>query len=141
MEQDHHQYPRISVVMPVYNGIRYLAAALESLAGQSCRVHEVVVVDDGSTDGSREILAMGLPGKFTFHNENIGVSGVILTAAKIASLAGYEFVVQCDADGQHPLPAVPQLLARARQDRIDLTIGSRFLKRGEGDRRAMRTTT
>jgi len=56
MDPAHPQRPRISVVMPVYNGMRYLAASLESIACQSHPVHEVIVIDDGSTDRTREII-------------------------------------------------------------------------------------
>jgi glycosyltransferase involved in cell wall biosynthesis len=44
--------PTISVVIPVYNGERYLGEAIESALGQTLRPLEVIVVDDGSTDGS-----------------------------------------------------------------------------------------
>lgn len=46
---------RVSVVIPVYNGERYLAEALESVFAQTLPPHEVIVVDDGSTDGSAAI--------------------------------------------------------------------------------------
>jgi glycosyltransferase involved in cell wall biosynthesis len=49
--------PRISVVMSVHNGAAYVADAVESVLAQTCRDFELVVVDDGSTDGSREIVA------------------------------------------------------------------------------------
>jgi hypothetical protein len=49
--------PTVSVLMPVYNGERYLRDALESVLGQSWRDFEFVVVDDGSTDGTSTILA------------------------------------------------------------------------------------
>ena len=45
----------ISVVLPVLNGERFLADALESVAGQSAAPGEILVVDGGSTDRSREI--------------------------------------------------------------------------------------
>ena len=46
----------ITVLMPVYNGERFLRPALESVLGQSFREFELLAVDDGSTDSSREIL-------------------------------------------------------------------------------------
>lgn len=49
--------PRFSVVMPLYNKAPHVAAALASISAQSLAAHEVIVVDDGSTDGSREIVA------------------------------------------------------------------------------------
>src|SRR5438034_4532366 len=48
---------RISVLMPVYNGLPYLRQAVESVRGQTCRDWQLVVVDDGSGDGSADYLA------------------------------------------------------------------------------------
>ena len=47
---------RLSVVLPVFNGARYLVEAIESILGQTRPAEEVIAVDDGSTDGSRAIL-------------------------------------------------------------------------------------
>jgi glycosyltransferase involved in cell wall biosynthesis len=47
----------VSVVIPVYNGERFLEAALDSVASQTLPPHEVIVVDDGSTDSTPSILA------------------------------------------------------------------------------------
>jgi glycosyltransferase involved in cell wall biosynthesis len=49
--------PLVSVVIPVFNGEKYLAEAIETALAQTHRPIEVIVVDDGSTDGSREIAA------------------------------------------------------------------------------------
>ena len=49
------QGPLVSVVVPVYNGERFLAQALESIRDQDYHEFEIIVVDDGSTDGSAGI--------------------------------------------------------------------------------------
>src|SRR5260370_35337080 len=49
--------PTVSVVMSVYNGQRFLSEAVQSILGQSFSDFEFVIVDDGSTDKSPEILA------------------------------------------------------------------------------------
>jgi len=46
----------ISVVIPVYNGDQFLREAIESVLGQSHRDLEVLLIDDGSTDGSQGIM-------------------------------------------------------------------------------------
>lgn len=47
--------PLVSICLPIYNGQKYLVAAIESILGQSCRDFELLIADDGSTDGSAEI--------------------------------------------------------------------------------------
>src|SRR3989442_10494853 len=49
------QPPCVSVVIPVYNGERYLADAIQSVRDQTYQNFEVIVVDDGSTDGSAAV--------------------------------------------------------------------------------------
>ena len=48
---------RVSVILPVYNGEKYVAKAIESVLAQEYPVHEIIVVDDGSSDGTPGILA------------------------------------------------------------------------------------
>jgi glycosyltransferase involved in cell wall biosynthesis len=48
--------PLVSVVLPVYNGARYLRAAVESLLGQSLQNIEIIIINDGSTDQTQEII-------------------------------------------------------------------------------------
>jgi len=48
--------PAISVIMPVYNGDNYLREALDSILGQTFENFELIIVDDGSNDGSSEII-------------------------------------------------------------------------------------
>ncbi len=51
-------HPRISVVMPVYNGERFFSEAIESILNQSYRDFEFIIVDDGSTDSTPDILTL-----------------------------------------------------------------------------------
>lgn len=50
------QTPSVSVVLPVYEGARYLRASIESVLGQSCTDFEFIIFDDGSRDSSLEII-------------------------------------------------------------------------------------
>lgn len=47
---------KVSVVIPVYNGARYVGKAIESVLGQEYPAHEIIVIDDGSTDTTPEVL-------------------------------------------------------------------------------------
>ncbi|HUP01072.1 MAG TPA: glycosyltransferase family A protein [Gemmatimonadota bacterium] len=61
---------RISCLVPVYNGERYIAEALDSLLAQTLLPREIIVVDDGSTDGTAEIVRGYGPPVFCLHQEN-----------------------------------------------------------------------
>lgn len=66
---------RISVIVPVYNGIRYLQAALNSVLGQTRPADEIIVVNDGSTDGTAELLNALEQDRLTvIHQDNRGAA-------------------------------------------------------------------
>ena len=69
--------PNVSLIIPVYNVEQYLPKCLESIAAQTLKGFEVILVDDGSTDHSLEILrgfARRFPNTCVIHQENGGVS-------------------------------------------------------------------
>lgn len=79
-----HDAPRFSVVMPLYNKAAYVRAAIESVFSQTFPPHEILVVDNGSTDGGREIvtaigdervklLDLSAPGPGGYAGRNIGI--------------------------------------------------------------------
>jgi glycosyltransferase involved in cell wall biosynthesis len=70
--------PRVTVLVTCYNHAPYLPACLDSLRAQTFRNWEAVVIDDGSTDGSREWLAAACregPWKLVFNERNLGTYG------------------------------------------------------------------
>jgi len=86
--------PLVSVIIPVYNGEKYLREAIQSVLDQDYRPFEIIVVDDGSTDGSAEI-ARSYPEVRYLFQENQGVSAARNTAI---ALAGGAFLAFLDAD-------------------------------------------
>ena len=49
------QFPKISIIVPVYNVEKYLNRCIESILNQSFEEFELILIDDGSTDGSGQI--------------------------------------------------------------------------------------
>lgn len=98
--------PAISVVLPVYNGLPYLRAAVESVLTQSFRDFELIVINDGSSDGSAELLAaFDDPRLRLSHQENRGLAATLNIG--IAQARGHYI---------------------ARQDQDDICLPGRFEK-------------
>ncbi len=94
--------PELSILMPVYNGARYIKPAIESLLHQTFTDFELVVVDDGSTDQSHEILA-------SFSDPRIRVlrndcnRGIVYSRNRALSEARGRYIAPFDADDiAHP---------------------------------------
>lgn len=94
-----HSLPRISVIMPVYNGARFLAGALENVFAQNYQPLEVIVVDDGSTDGSATLAATyGAQIRYTYQ-PNAGPAAARNTGL---ALATGELITFLDVDDRWP---------------------------------------
>ena len=112
---------RTLVVLPVYNH----RGALRRVALGTLAMHpDVLVVDDGSTDGGPATLA-GLPLNIATHDVNLGKGAAILTAAAWAREHNYTHIVTIDADGQHDPADIPAFLRISMQEPDALVVGVR----------------
>lgn len=118
---------RILIVVPAYNESGALPALLRELRARYPRC-DVVVIDDGSTDGTRHAAA-GLARVISLPC-NLGIGGAVQTGLKIALDENYDYVVQVDGDGQHPPAELKKLLRVARESACDLVLSSRFRTAG-----------
>jgi glycosyltransferase involved in cell wall biosynthesis len=89
--------PLVSVLLPVHNGEAYLAAAIESILKQTYSKFELIIVDDGSSDGSAEIAA-GFEDPRVVVVRNEANLGLVETLNRGLTLARGELIARMDAD-------------------------------------------
>jgi glycosyltransferase involved in cell wall biosynthesis len=90
--------PLISVLVPVYNGARYVGRAVQSILDQSERDFELIAVDDGSTDGSLDILKHFADLDARVRLVSRGNRGLVATLNEMLALARGTFLARMDAD-------------------------------------------
>ena len=118
--------PEISVVIPCYNEVSTIEAILDAVRASEIRDKEILIVDDASTDGTREKL-LSLPAeaglRVIFHERNRGKGAALATGFRAAT--GDVVIVQ-DADLEYDPKEYPKLLAPIRAGKADVVYGSRF---------------
>ncbi len=115
------------IVIPVYNEEQNVRNVFEEIR-RSGIAWDIVAIDDGSSDGSREILEV-MPVTLISHPVNLGYGAAIQTGLKYAVSMGYETVVLMDSDGQH-VPSEIEALLRGLEEGADIVIGSRLIGPG-----------
>jgi glycosyltransferase involved in cell wall biosynthesis len=113
--------------MPVYNERATLASAVKEVLNvdSPCEI-ELVVVDDGSTDGTRDLyesLADDPRVKVRMHERNQGKGAAIRTAATVAT---GDYVIMCDADLEYTPAEIPSLLAPVIAGQAEVVYGTRM---------------
>ncbi|MFF7095986.1 polyprenol monophosphomannose synthase [Streptomyces rubradiris] len=133
---------RVTVVMPTYNEAANLPGVAEAVLGLPLDGLQLKIVDDSSPDGTGRI-AEELAEKYNgdgrtrmsvLHRTEKDGLGRAYTAGMSAALdEGAEYVVQMDADGSHPVEAVPRMLRAALDSGAGLVVGSRYVEGGSLD--------
>ncbi|MCR5670962.1 MAG: glycosyltransferase, partial [Butyrivibrio sp.] len=131
---------KISVVMPVYNVEKYLERCIDSVTGQSYKNLEIIVVDDGSTDGSGELcdrLAVDDDRIKVIHQRNMGLSGARNTGLDVMS---GDYVFFCDSDDVIAPETLEKLIFMIKRDRADVTacgfshVYDEYFETGQGEK-------
>ena len=120
----------VSVLVPVYNAREWLAAAIESALGQTTPNLEVIVLDDGSTDGSHEV-AETFGGRIRVVRQSNG--GQNVSRNRLTAMSSGEWLVYLDADDELAPDAVEKKLARAGA--ADAVFGTMNLQQYHGTER------
>lgn len=109
--------------LPVYNEEKYLDDVLPQVAQFA---GDVLVVDDGSTDRTPDILKNHKNINSIRHARNQGYGAGLATAFKATLKGGYDALVTIDCDGQHEPALIPELVSMLKD--ADIVSGSRYLK-------------
>ena len=121
----------VLVIVPAYNEAKNIAWVISDLKTLDPNP-DILVVNDGSRDGTYEAakatgqaLVVNLP-------NNLGIGGAVQTGFKWAARNGYQIAIQFDGDGQHIAAEIPKLLTALHDKSAGMVIGSRFIERHSG---------
>lgn len=126
---------KLSVVVPCYNEVATIVELLEAVRAAPWPDMEVIVVDDCSTDGSRQLLQSMQPALYdqlVLHERNAGKGAALRSG--IAAATGEVVLIQ-DADLEYDPQEYPRLLAPIVAGEADVVYGSRFI--GSGPHRVL----
>jgi len=120
----------ILVAIPVYNEARHVAGVLREVRRYA---ENILVVDDGSTDGTGEALADFENIRVIRHQVNLGYGRALINAFRCALCCGMDWIITLDCDGQHEPAVIPRFIEVAAADECDIVSGSRYLPNAPAD--------
>lgn len=117
---------RLSVIIPCYNEVRTIDRVISAVRGSPYPDKEIIVVDDCSSDGTRERLKQldGELDQVLYHDVNQGKGGALKTGFKAAR---GDIVLIQDADLEYDPKDYPKLVQPILEDKADVVFGSRFM--------------
>lgn len=115
---------KIIAIIPAYNVGKVLGKAIEAIPKGS--IHEIVVVDDGSTDDTAEV-ARRMGAMVVSHGKNRGYGGAQKTGYGMAIERGADVVVMVHGDNQYDPAFVPQFISKIIDEGYDVVTGTRMV--------------
>lgn len=119
---------RFLTALPVFNEVNHVTSVLDEVLKYS---PDVLVVNDGSTDGTADVLARRNNIRVVTHAKNQGYGAALKSAFQYTLDNGFDGLVTIDCDGQHQPSRIP-LFVEAAAD-ADIVSGSRYLQAFDGD--------
>lgn len=112
------------VIIPTYNNERTLESVI---SGVLTRTRDIIIVNDGSTDGTKQILEKFRDLKVIDYLPNRGKGHAIRMAFRAATESGFKYAITIDSDGQHFPSDIDSFLTKCEADPEALIVGSRIL--------------
>ena len=110
------------VIIPTYNNAATLAGVIEDVAGYT---QQIIVVNDGSTDGTLSIIQSFPFVKLITYPKNVGKGWALRKAFALAIESGFQYAVCIDSDGQHFAKDLPAFIEKLKEIPGSIIIGSR----------------
>ena len=127
----------VAVIIPAYNEAENLPSTLARIPRRQRPDLRVIVVDDGSSDGTPSIAQEHGADVVVSHPHNRGLGAALRTGLATANEMDARAAVYVDADGEYPPEQIPDLLAPIESDDADYVLGSRYLS-GRPSQRLLR---
>ena len=124
----------VAVIVPAYNEAENLPETLARIPKQERPDLKVIVVDDGSSDGTAEVAHRHGADVVVMHQRNRGLGAALRTGLATANELDACAAIYVDADGEYPPEQIPDLLAPIESGEADYVLGSRYLGRRPSQR-------
>ena len=124
----------VAVIVPAHNEAQNLPGTLAAMPRSAAPGMHVIVVDDGSTDGSAEVALQHGADTVVSHERNRGLGAALRTGLETARNMNARAAVYVDADGEYPPSRIPDLLEPIDAGEADYVLGSRYRGTRKGQR-------
>ncbi|MBY6035264.1 glycosyltransferase family 2 protein [Fictibacillus nanhaiensis] len=120
---------KVIVFLPAFNEEESIGEVIQKIPRNfhSAVDVEVMVIDDGCTDQTREIALKAGADHYVSHSENRGLGAAVRTGLQSCYVNGADIAVMIDADNEYPADEIPELIQPLLGDKADYAMGSRFL--------------
>lgn len=121
------------VIIPTYNEKENIEAIIRAVCGREEHRFDILVIDDGSPDGTADIVKGLMAGEFegrlhiVERSGKLGLGTAYIAGFKWALEHGYEYVIEMDADFSHDPKDLPRLYKACAEEGYDVSVGSRYI--------------
>ena len=126
---------KILLIIPAYNEEKSILNTVNSIYDYNKKNktnYDIIVINDGSIDSTEKILCdNNIPHIKLIHN--LGIGGAVQTGYKYALEHDYDIAIQFDADGQHDINSIENIINPITKKEANMVIGSRFIKKDSSE--------